>query len=71
MFIVLQVLNLWGCRHVTEAGLVALGKGCQKLSSINVWGMSISPSCELHLLRLNPNLQLKPSQLLLPLGITV
>ncbi|KAL3700611.1 hypothetical protein R1sor_018633 [Riccia sorocarpa] len=58
----LKVLNLWGCRHVTESGIVALARSCPKLTSINVWGMNISLTCELRLARMNPNLQLKPSQ---------
>ena len=69
----IQVLNLWGCRHVTEAGLMALSKGCSQLYSMNVWGMNIAPSTELKLLGLNPQLKLKlkPSQIRFPPAVGV
>lgn len=55
----LEVLNLWGCRHVTGNGLLALGSGCPNLFSINVWGLKIPLDLYTYLLSMNPNLHLK------------
>ncbi|MCO5557487.1 hypothetical protein L7F22_011052 [Adiantum nelumboides] len=55
----LKVLNLWGCRHVSGNGLLALGSGCPNLSSINVWGLRIPFDLYSYLLSINPNLHLK------------
>lgn len=57
-----QCINLWCCRHVTETGLLALIKGCPDLEFMNVWGMSISPSCRRLFKLLNTKLELKPQQ---------
>ncbi|CAH9060459.1 unnamed protein product [Cuscuta epithymum] len=55
---------LWGCRHVTESGLLALVNKCGKLESINVWGMRISVECFIALLTISPALQIQPKGLL-------
>ncbi|EPS59301.1 hypothetical protein M569_15506, partial [Genlisea aurea] len=54
----LEKLVLWGCRKVSEEGLLALVNGCPKLQSINVWGLSVPLECFIHLRRLNPALRI-------------
>ncbi|KAJ7212457.1 hypothetical protein O6H91_Y476400 [Diphasiastrum complanatum] len=58
----LEVLNLWGCRHVTEQGLLYIVQGCCKLRTINIWGLTISSSCLMGLVKANPRIQLQRSR---------
>lgn len=60
----LENIILWSCHHVTAKGLVVLVNKCQKLKSINDWGMRVPLDCFLVLLAINPTLQIKPRGLL-------
>jgi hypothetical protein len=53
-----QSIILWSCRHVTEAGLVALVNKCRRLECINVGGMRVPPESFVGLLSLSPSLQI-------------
>lgn len=55
---------LWGCRHVTENGLLALVNKCRKLESINAWGMRVTVDCFVGLLTISPALQIEPKGML-------
>ncbi|KAL5225496.1 hypothetical protein ABZP36_012135 [Zizania latifolia] len=55
----LKSIIVWSCRHVTEAGLVALVGGCQKLECINVGGMRVPPETFAALLAISPALQIR------------
>lgn len=61
----IQTIVLWGCRHVTEDGLLALVNKCSKLESINVWGMRVPLDCFIGLLTISPALQIRPKGILL------
>ncbi|XP_051117230.1 F-box protein At5g67140-like isoform X2 [Andrographis paniculata] len=61
----LKSLVLWGCRQVSEIGLVDIVNKCQKLESINVWGMRVPLDCFLGLLTIRPSLRIKPEGVLL------
>jgi hypothetical protein len=54
-----QSIILWSCRHVTEAGLVALVNKCRRLECINVGGMRVPPESFVGLLSLSPALQIR------------
>lgn len=53
-----QKIVLWGCRHVTEEGLLVLVSKCRKLESINVWGLRVPLDCFVSLLTISPALQI-------------
>ncbi|KAK3131693.1 hypothetical protein QOZ80_6AG0510030 [Eleusine coracana subsp. coracana] len=55
----LKSIILWSCRHVTEAGLVALVNKCRRLECINVGGMRVPPESFVGLLSLSPALQIR------------
>lgn len=55
----LKSIILWSCRHVTEAGLVALVNKCRKLECINVGGMRVPPESFVGLLSISPALQIR------------
>ena len=55
-----QTIVLWGCRHVTEEGLLVLVNKCRKLESINVWGLRVPLDCFVGLLTISPALQIRP-----------
>ncbi|KAF0901577.1 hypothetical protein E2562_003550 [Oryza meyeriana var. granulata] len=55
----LKSIIVWSCRHVTEAGLVALVGGCRKLECINVGGMRVPPESFAGLLAISPALQIR------------
>ncbi|KAM7516509.1 hypothetical protein LguiA_006092 [Lonicera macranthoides] len=55
----LKTIVLWGCRHVTECGLLVLVKKCPKLKSINVWGMRVPVDCFIGLITISPSLQIQ------------
>ncbi|KAD4888173.1 hypothetical protein E3N88_20246 [Mikania micrantha] len=55
---------LWGCRHVTENGLIVLVNKCPKLVTINVWGMRVPIDSFVTLLTIRPALQILPQSLL-------
>lgn len=59
-----QTAVLWGCRHVTENGLIALVNNCRKLETINVWGMRVPVDSFYTLLAIRPALQILPQSLL-------
>ncbi|KAK6152733.1 hypothetical protein DH2020_012372 [Rehmannia glutinosa] len=61
----LKTLVLWGCRQVTENGLLFLVNKCRKLESINVWGMRVPLDCFIGLLTISPALQIQPKGVLL------
>lgn len=61
----IQTIVLWGCRHVTENGLLALVNKCCELKSINVWGMRVPLDCFVGLLTISPALQIQPKGMLL------
>ncbi|CAI9758815.1 unnamed protein product [Fraxinus pennsylvanica] len=61
----LETIVLWGCRRITENGLVALVKKCHKLESINVLGMRVPLDCFNRLLTINPALKIQPEGMLL------
>lgn len=55
---------LWGCRHVTEDGLLVLVNKCRKLESINVWGIRIPLDSLIGMLTISPALQIQPKGIL-------
>ncbi|KAI9089142.1 hypothetical protein K1719_029421 [Acacia pycnantha] len=55
----LESIVLWGCRHVTESGLVVLVDKCGKLKSMNVWGTGVPNFCLSNLLIRCPHLLIK------------
>ncbi|KAI4383407.1 hypothetical protein MLD38_009249 [Melastoma candidum] len=55
----LKSIVLWSCRHVTCGGLLVLVTSCRRLESINVWGTRVPMDCFLHLVKINPSLQVK------------
>ncbi|KAF2925377.1 hypothetical protein DAI22_06g047400 [Oryza sativa Japonica Group] len=55
----LKSIIVWSCRHVTEAGLVALVGGCRRLECINVGGMRVPPESFAGLLAIRPALQIR------------
>uniref|UniRef100_A0A0E0A5J6 Uncharacterized protein n=1 Tax=Oryza glumipatula TaxID=40148 RepID=A0A0E0A5J6_9ORYZ len=55
----MQSIIVWSCRHVTEAGLVALVGGCRRLECINVGGMRVPPESFAGLLAIRPALQIR------------
>ncbi|XP_047093425.1 F-box protein At5g67140-like [Lolium rigidum] len=55
----LKSIILWSCRHVTEAGLVALVNKCPELECINVGGMRVSPESFAGLLSISPALRIR------------
>ncbi|KAF7099611.1 hypothetical protein CFC21_101232 [Triticum aestivum] len=55
----LQSIILWSCRHVTEAGLVALVNKCPELECINVGGMRVSPESFAGLKSISPALRIR------------
>lgn len=59
-----QSINLWCCRHVTGNGLFVLVNKCQKLESINVWGMRVPLDCYVGLVNISPALNIQPEGLL-------
>ncbi|CAA3007263.1 F-box protein At5g67140-like isoform X2 [Olea europaea var. sylvestris] len=63
--VVQMTIVLWGCRHVTENGLVVLVNKCRKLEAINVWGMRLPLDCFIGLLAISPALQIQPEGMLL------
>ncbi|VAI70771.1 unnamed protein product [Triticum turgidum subsp. durum] len=56
---ILQSIILWSCRHVTEAGLVALVNKCPELECINVGGMRVSPESFAGLQSISPALRIR------------
>ncbi|KAM0894758.1 hypothetical protein ACQ4PT_024231 [Festuca glaucescens] len=55
----LKSIILWSCRHVTEAGLLALVTKCPELECINVGGMRVSPESFAGLLSISPALRIR------------
>ncbi|XP_044960814.1 F-box protein At5g67140-like isoform X2 [Hordeum vulgare subsp. vulgare] len=55
----LKSIILWSCRHVTEAGLVALVHKCPELECINVGGMRVSPESFAGLKSISPALRIR------------
>ncbi|KAF7106943.1 hypothetical protein CFC21_107645 [Triticum aestivum] len=55
----LKSIILWSCRHVTEAGLVALVNKCLELECINVGGMRVSPESFAGLQSISPALRIR------------
>lgn len=64
IFLIVQTIVLWSCRHVTEIGLLYLVNKCRKLQSINVWGTRVPLDCFIGLRNISPALQIKPIGLL-------
>ncbi|KAL3526792.1 hypothetical protein ACH5RR_011448 [Cinchona calisaya] len=60
----LKTIVLWGCRHVSEEGLLVLVNKCRKLGSINVWGLRVPLDCFVGLLTISPALQIQPKGML-------
>ncbi|XP_066370493.1 F-box protein At5g67140-like isoform X4 [Miscanthus floridulus] len=60
---------LWSCRHVTEAGLVALVNKCRRLECINVGGMRVPPESFVGLLSISPALQIRSIPRILDAGV--
>ncbi|CAN6190734.1 unnamed protein product [Urochloa humidicola] len=68
----LKSIILWSCRHVTEAGLVALVNKCRRLECINVGGMRVPPESFVGLLSISPALQIRSiPQIILNAGVQV
>jgi hypothetical protein len=66
-----QSIILWSCRHVTEAGLVALVNKCRRLECINVGGMRVPPESFVGLLSISPALQIRSIPHILNAGVQV
>ena len=66
-----QSIILWSCRHVTEAGLVALVNKCRRLECINVGGMRVPPESFVGLLSISPALQIRSIHRILNAGVGV
>ncbi|KAG0512977.1 hypothetical protein BDA96_10G061400 [Sorghum bicolor] len=67
----LKSIILWSCRHVTEAGLVALVNKCRRLECINVGGMRVPPESFVGLLSISPALQIRSIHRILNAGVGV
>ncbi|KAF8698122.1 hypothetical protein HU200_035637 [Digitaria exilis] len=67
----LKSIILWSCRHVTEAGLVALVNKCRRLECINVGGMRVPPESFVSLLSISPALQIRSIPQILTAGVQV
>nr|CAB3469744.1 unnamed protein product [Digitaria exilis] len=67
----LDIIILWSCRHVTEAGLVALVNKCRRLECINVGGMRVPPESFVSLLSISPALQIRSIPQILTAGLQV
>ncbi|XP_066371048.1 F-box protein At5g67140-like isoform X2 [Miscanthus floridulus] len=65
----LKSIILWSCRHVTEAGLVALVNKCRRLECINVGGMRVPPESFVGLLSISPALQIRSIPRILDAGV--
>ncbi|KQK19460.1 F-box protein At5g67140 isoform X2 [Brachypodium distachyon] len=55
----LKSIIVWSCRHVTEAGLVAVVRRCPELECINVGGMRVSPESFAGLVSISPSLRIR------------
>jgi len=70
-FFHVQSIILWSCRHVTEAGLVALVNKCRRLECINVGGMRVPPESFVGLLSISPALRIRSIPQILNAGVQV